>query len=246
LKPVVVIRHESEDSLAVGEDDLADAGLGPRYVDVWKGEPLPQLRDVSGLVFLGGSMGVEDSDQMPFLTAEQHLMTQCLQEQVPILAICLGAQLLAAAGGGLVSKAPRRSIGFLPVDTTDLAGSDPLLQAWCSNDRVLRWHEDTFDLPRSAELLMTATDIPNQAFRVGDCAWGVQFHLEVDREMLEAWIAASGEALQAVWDTDASDLRRQADAWLPHQESHARETVKAFADLVVRRSQERSTAAAAE
>jgi GMP synthase-like glutamine amidotransferase len=231
MKPVIVVRHEDPDNLALGEEVLRAAGLRLEYVDLWRGGSLPAAGDVEAVVLLGGTMGVGDREQFPFLAAERDLVQDCLRQDVPVLGICLGAQLLADAAGGRVMRAPRRSIGFLPVARTDLAASDQLFNGWCATDRVLRWHEDTFTLPPGAVLLMVADDVRNQAFRVGRSAWGVQFHIELDGPLLEAWIESSGSSL-GEWDTNRQELLDGAAAWLPHQQAHARQTFSAFAAVV--------------
>lgn len=232
-RPVLVLRHEDPDHLGLGTDVLTAAGLQLESLDLWLGKSLPSPGDVSGLVLLGGTMSVGDAEQFPFLASEQQLVRDCVEQGVPLLGLCLGAQLLAAALGGRVSRAPHRSIGFLPVTKTDSAASDRLFENWCATDRVFRWHEDTFTLPPGADLLVSADDIANQAFRFGDRAWGVQFHMELDRPLLEAWIASSSEASLAEWGTNPRDLLDGADRWLAHQQSHARQTFAAFAEVVV-------------
>jgi GMP synthase (glutamine-hydrolysing) len=234
-RPVLVVRHEDPDHLGLGAEVLTAAGLRVESLDLWLDGSLPAVDDLAALVVLGGTMGVGDAARFPFLASEQELIRDSVEHGVPLLGLCLGAQLLAAALGGEVSRAPHRSIGFLPVAKTDKAGSDRLFHNWCAEDRVFRWHEDTFTLPPGAELLMSAGDIPNQAFRVGDSAWGVQFHLELDRPLLEAWIATSPESSLAEWGTRPHDLRDGADTWLAHQQAHARQTFAAFADVVLRR-----------
>ncbi len=232
MRPVVVLRHEDPDHLALGAEVLQASGLTVEYLDVWRGATLPAPDDLGGLVLLGGSMGVADHEAFPFLGAEQELIRTCEQRAVPLLGLCLGAQLLAAALGGHVSRAPRRSLGFLPVERTGEGAVDPLFHQWCATDRVFRWHEDTFTLPPGADLLMSAVDIPNQAFRFGKCAWGVQFHMELDRPLLDAWIASSGESIRSNWGADPDEILHDASIWLPHQQAHAREAFKSFAVVV--------------
>jgi GMP synthase (glutamine-hydrolysing) len=234
-RPVLVVRHEDPDHLGLGAEVLTAAGLRVESLDLWLDGSLPAVDDLAALVILGGTMGVGDAARFPFLASEQELIRDSVEHGVPLLGLCLGAQLLASALGGEVSRAPHRSIGFLPVGKTSHGGSDRLFHNWCSTDRVFRWHEDTFTLPRGAELLMSAGDVTNQAFRVGHSAWGVQFHMELDRPLLEAWIASSPESTLAEWGAEPKDLLDGAGRWLAHQQSHARQTFAAFADVVLRR-----------
>ncbi len=236
MKPVVVVRHESPDRIRLAEDVFGKSGLGVGYVDLWRGHPLPTCAEVSALVFLGGSMGVGDSNEFPFLAAEQKLVQEAVRQSIPLLGLCLGAQLLAAATGGKVFRAAHPSIGFLPVAKTMAADSDGLFSGFCATDRLLSWHKDTFTLPPRSQLLMTSDDTPNQAFRVGACAWGAQFHFEVDDSLLETWIESSREVLQTTWGIDPGAFVEAARRHLPHQQTHAREAFKALAELAIHRS----------
>ncbi len=235
MRPVAVLRHQMPDDLGLGESELRAAGVPLEYVELWDGHPLPELDRVSGLVFLGGDMSANDGDRYPFLNAEQDLMRAAIAREVPLLGLCLGAQLLAAAAGGTVYSAPRRSNGFLVATPTSAAAADPLFADFCSSDRLLRWHEDTFTLPPEACLLLTAEDMPNLAFRVGESAWGIQVHIEVDRRLLRLWIDASGDALHSYWGSPPGALADAADEHLPHQVEHARRAFRAFAGLVMTR-----------
>jgi GMP synthase (glutamine-hydrolysing) len=174
-------------------------------------------------------MGVSDVIAYPFLGRELDLVRSSWRQSVPLLGICLGAQLVAAALGGAVQKAPHRSLGFLPVSKTPNADSDPIFSGWCATDLVLRWHQDTFTPPPGSVVLMTAENIPNQAFRFGDRTWGVQFHIEPDRGLLEDWVSVSTKVLGPVWHVQPEMLLTAADAHLPHQQVHARATFAAFA-----------------
>ncbi len=237
----MVVRHESPDRLRLAEDVFAKSGLGIEYVDLWRDHQLPRPDDVAALVFLGGTMGVGDSDEFPFLAAEQDLIREAVRKSIPLLGVCLGAQLLAAATGGQVLNAAHRSIGFLPVAKSKAAASDHLFSGFCATDRFLSWHKDTFTLPPGSQLLVTSDDTPNQAFRIGACAWGVQFHFEVDQPLLESWIETSRESLQTAWGIDPGAFVEAAQRHLPHQQTHARQAFKAFAELATRRRDEIST-----
>lgn len=217
-----------------GAERFSRAGLGVEYVEVGQGARLPSLDDVSAVVILGGSMSVMEADLHAFLTAELNLVRGAIDRSVPVLGLCLGAQLVAAAAGGRVNRAPRKTIGFLPVTQTAAGTRDLLSGHWSATDRALRWHEDTFTLPPGAALLMRSEDVPNQAFRIGPAAWGVQFHIEVDRPLIEAWLKSwTGKLPQ--WDTEPDDLLKVASEHLPHQQMHATSTFDAFVRVVLER-----------
>lgn len=225
-KPVACLRHEEPDDLGVGRD-----ALPVEYVDLWREDP-PALGDVAGLIVLGGEMNADQVEEFPFLAPERELLRCAVAEEVPVLGICLGAQLLARALGASVSRAPVRELGFLPVYPTPAMGKDLLAGLYAPGDPVFQWHEDTWDLPPDASVLLTGEGVRNQAFRAGPVAWGFQFHLEIDRRGLDAWLDLAGSDLEREWGTTAAEVRRQADRYLPDHEARGRELFARFGSLV--------------
>jgi GMP synthase (glutamine-hydrolysing) len=152
------------------------------------GEPLPACPELSGLVVMGGPMGVSDTDSHPYLRDELALIAACVAAELPVLGVCLGAQLLAAALGARVYRGPQLEIGPGAVALTDAGRSDPVLGATGRDElAVVHWHQDTFELPPGAAWLARSELYPHQAFRVGERAYGLQFHVEVDRALAEGW-----------------------------------------------------------
>ena len=167
---------------------------------------------------------------------DRTLTREAVEAGVPYLGVCLGAQILARALDRPVMKAARREVGFQPVHPTEAASDDALLSGFTDGDRVFQWHEDTFDLPEGATLLATDDDVPHQAFRVGDLAWGIQFHFEVDGAELEAWLdeADSLMDLEATWGKSSEDIRLEAKEHMAAHEERGREVFRRFADVVRR------------
>ncbi len=151
------------------------------------GEALPDAASLVALVVLGGPMAVYEAVDHPHLIAEQHLLEAAVSRGVPVLGICLGAQLLAAALGGRVYPGPAPEIGFGEVKLTDDADDDPLLGPAGPKLPAFHWHGDTFDLPEGAVHLAATRAYANQAFRAGERAWGLQFHVELDRSLAREW-----------------------------------------------------------
>ncbi len=159
--------------------DVQRMDLGHRLPEA---EQLPEL---GGLVVLGGPMGALDDAEHPHLAQERALLAAAVALDLPVLGICLGAQLLAAALGAPVFRGDAPEIGFGHVSLTHDGQSDPVLGGVGPHPPVLHWHADTFDLPAGATRLASTPAYPNQAFRVGRSAYGLQFHLEVDARSLD-------------------------------------------------------------
>ncbi|HWC08404.1 MAG TPA: type 1 glutamine amidotransferase, partial [Solirubrobacterales bacterium] len=175
------------------------------------GHPLPPPEEVAGAVFLGGPMNVDEVVRFPGLAAEREWIAAAVERGLPLLGICLGAQLLARALGAEVRPSPRWELGFGEVRVHD--PEDPLLGALAPGLEVLHWHGDVFDLPAGAHHLASSAQTENQAFRVNN-AWGVLFHPEADFALVEAWLAEPemiDEALAAVGEAETARLPGRAE-----------------------------------
>jgi GMP synthase (glutamine-hydrolysing) len=154
----------------------------------YQGESLPACRELRGLVVMGGPMGVSDTDSHPYLRDELALIAASVAAGLPVLGVCLGAQLLAAALGARVYRGPQLEIGPGTVTLTDAGRGDPVLGAAGRAELpVVHWHQDTFELPPGAVWLARSELYPYQAFRAGARAYGLQFHVEVDRALADGW-----------------------------------------------------------
>jgi GMP synthase (glutamine-hydrolysing) len=231
VRPLACLRHEEPDDLGIGEAVLASEGVAVEYVDVWRRAP-PPLREVSGLVVLGGDMNADDVARFPFLSTERRLLAEAAADAVPVLGICLGAQLLARALGAAVTQSPRRELGFFPVRFTETTATDPLASCFQNGDLVFQWHRDTFALPGGAARLLKGEAVANQAFRAGEQAWGFQFHLEVTPEELDAWLGLAEPTLEAEWGRTVDEVRREAQRYLPLQLERSAELFRRFAGLL--------------
>ncbi|MDI2032909.1 type 1 glutamine amidotransferase [Saccharopolyspora sp. TS4A08] len=155
---------------------------------------LPAVEDYDALVVLGGEMGAYDDLDFPWLADVRRMLSGAVAKSMPVLAICLGAQLLAAATGGQVRQMKKGpEVGTLLVAKRDVAAEDPLLGPLPLTPDVVQFHSDEFSLPPSAQLLASSPKCDNQAFRLGECAYGLQFHVETSPEVVLEWARMSPE-----------------------------------------------------
>ncbi len=233
MKPLLLIRHDTDDTFGVASPTLEAEGIELAIHNAWEdGASLPAPSEISGIVLFGGAMNVDQTDSHPFLARERDLVRAAVSGRVPYLGICLGAQLLARALDVEVFPAPVKEIGFAPLHPTDAGRRDPLLSAFSPGDMVFHWHEDTFRLPPGSELLATGERVRVQAYRAGQQAWGLQFHLEIDRPELELWTEGAGPGLEGTWGKSRDQLMDEAGRFLATQEERARELFRRFADRV--------------
>ena len=184
-RAVCVIQHVPCETPGLLADVLAARGVSVTTVRVFKGERIPRrIGAYAGLVVMGGPMGVYEQDQYPFLQREIRLLQDALSERRPILGICLGSQLLAAALDAPVTRGKQKEIGWHPVTLGRAAAHDGL---WCGLPECFvayHWHGDVFQLPRGATPLARSKLTDYQAFRHGDSAYGFLFHLEVTEPII--------------------------------------------------------------
>lgn len=233
MKPLLCIRNDRDDTLGITRGTFAMTNVPLMCLDAFDaGVQWPALEQISGLIIFGGEMNVDEVDVHPHLLTQRVLMRRAVDSGIPVLGICLGAQMLARALDARVYRAPVREFGFKPVRLTAAGQRDILLSAFQTDDRVFQWHEDTFDLPAGGELLATGDDVPHQAFRFGRTAWGVQFHFEVDAAGVEAWLRVAEPTLSRDWKRSADEVRDELRIYLDAQQRRSRVLLTAFADQV--------------
>jgi GMP synthase-like glutamine amidotransferase len=188
-----------------------------RYHDL--GEPLPEGQ-TEGLIIMGGPMSA--NDPLPGLIDELGLIERALRDDVPMLGICLGSQLIAKALGARVYRNRELEIGWEPVWLTDAARDDAVFRGIGSPEMFFHWHGETFDLPEGAEWLAYSDKCRHQAYRYGRRVHGIQFHPEITAEMIVDWCAqpvncgdvAAVGAIDALAYDSVGSSRRIVEAWL--------------------------------
>ena len=238
----LVLQHIACEPPGVYEDVLRERGAVLRRIEVDEGEPLPDWRAFDVIVAMGGPMSATDDADLPWLTAEKHLIAQAVRAGMPFWGVCLGVQLLAASLGARVYRGPAPEVGLLPVELTPEGRSDPVFGELPDGVVTLQWHGDTFDLPAGAIRLAGSPAYPNQAFRL-DSAYGVQFHLEVTPEMAREWAhvpeyAASLE--QTLGPDRAASFLASIEAGAGEMLAHGRALFERWLDRVVSREPART------
>jgi GMP synthase-like glutamine amidotransferase len=190
MSSCLLIQHVApEQSFAIG-GSLRAAGVDLDTRRVFAGDVLPlDVAGFDGLVVMGGPMSANTDEGFLTRRAEIALLKDALDAGIPTLGVCLGAQLLALSGGGSVSPgASGLEIGWAPVIKTAACDGDLLFADLPDELIVLHWHSDTIEIPGDARRLFRNATYPNQGFRMGECAWGVQFHLEVDEDAVDGFL----------------------------------------------------------
>lgn len=190
MRKIMVFQHVGHEPLGTLDPLLKAAGFRIRYINFGRNpETVPSLENYSGLIILGGPMGVYEASRYPHLKVEMELIEEAFRRDIPVLGICLGSQLIAEVLGGNVRKHSRWELGWHELQITDQGKADPLFQNYQAKEKVFQIHQDTFDIPKTAEHLALSEICEGQAFRYGKKVYGLQFHLEADRPMIERWLA---------------------------------------------------------
>ncbi len=184
MKPVRIFRHVECEGPGTLTGLLEQQQIPWQLVRIDQGEPVPRQRDdVSGLIFMGGGMSV--NDPFDWIADELALIDSALQQELPVLGICLGSQLLARALGARVAPGTGMEIGWHPVSR--VAGDNPFLRGLPASFTAFHWHGETFEIPDGARLLLRSDCYAHQAFAIGN-SLGLQFHVEMTAEMVRDWV----------------------------------------------------------
>ena len=236
---LVVVQHLFCESPGAYDTELDRRGVQREVVEIDTGDKLPDWNQFDGIIAMGGPMSVNDEAEHPWLVEEKRWVAEAVRAGKPFFGACLGVQLLASALGAPVYPLAQAEVGLLPVIRTQEGEVDAVIGGLADPLVTLQWHGDTFDLPEGGVLLASSPAAPNQAFRYGDAAYGIQFHLEVTPEMAEQWagVPEYSAALTATLGEEGGKAFL-ADAVDRHEElgSQAQLLIGAWLDLIDARS----------
>ncbi len=196
---------------------LESQGIQTLCIHPYLGEAYPSVGEISGMISLGGPMGANDEEPHSWIRPEIELLRACVEIDYPVAGICLGGQMLARAMGSIVERNTTHEVGWFPIEVTKDGSQDPILGAAGFNPTVYHWHGDTFHLPQGALLLAKSRACPRQAYRIGNKAYGFQFHPEADHQLVGEWLSIEGvdeeiRATQETWGTESvQDAKTQKE-----------------------------------
>ncbi len=217
MKPVAIFRHLPHEGAGYLADHFSRHAIPTVMIRIDAGDPVPrQASEYAGLVFMGGSMSV--NDPLPWISQSLALIRQAVSLRIPVLGHCLGGQLLARAMGGQVTRNPVKEIGWGMIERCD---SNHIGDAWLGDIRQFNgfhWHGETFSIPPGAGLLLKSHWCNHQAFVLDDIHLGLQCHVEMTAEMIRSWCQEGAEELASANDSpavqSASDMQSDMDARL--------------------------------
>lgn len=230
----LAIVHQRDAGPGVFADEMRDRGV---ELDEWllteRGTGPPrEIADYDALLTFGAAMHADQEDRHPWLRFEKDFLEAVLDDGMPILAVCLGCQLLAEAAGGLVRRAREPEIGWLAVEITDEGAADPVIGPLAPSFTGFQWHSYEAVPPEGAAIL-ARSPVCAQAYRIGERAWGIQFHAEVTAAELAHWIddyRSDGDAVRTGIDPHA--LRAETEEKIADWNRLGRELCGRFLDAV--------------
>ena len=220
------ILHIIQNDPEVPPGNLIDFLSAPYFVHhPYRDGALPELEQISAMIVMGGAMGANDDLRYPFLADLKSLIRKVVVSGIPYLGVCLGGQLRAAALGAKVISHRWEELGTLSVKLCEEGKKDPLFSCFPEVFTTFQWHHDSFDIPERGVLLASSAACPHQAFRVGESAWGLQFHPEVTESIIRSWCA---------WDHSTSVRTEELVAVFSGEEEKYRADSRRLAENFIR------------
>jgi GMP synthase (glutamine-hydrolysing) len=236
MSRILVFQHVAAEPLGTLDPLIRKRGHRVKFVNFERNpDARPKLDRYRGLIVLGGPMNVEDRDKRAHLQTEIELIAEAVAQGKPVLGICLGAQLLAHALGAQVRRHALSEIGWYDLVSTEQGRSDPVFAPLGAAAPIFQWHSYTFDMPSGATHLARTETCEHQAFRHGNNAYGFQFHLEMDKALIERWLGLPDyrdDLIAAGLGRDAESIRADTFARIDAMHEAAHAVFSNFLDLI--------------
>ena len=222
---ILVIENYGDSPLGLVAEEFDKAGAQYKVLRPYDGDALPaDAGDYVGLVVLGGAQSALADDEFAYLPALAALTRRFSAADRAVLGICLGAQIIARGHGAENILGQPVEFGFHPVRPVGPGARDPLIAALGDGSHVFHWHTDTFSLPQDAVHLAASAMANHQAFRIGRATYGIQFHFEVNDEIIDSWFEIAGHWLD-------EDMPGWRDALVAQRAAHARQAERIGRDM---------------
>ncbi len=236
MAKVLVLQHVAYEILGTLDPMIRKRGHRVRYVNFSR-EPDAEveLDKYAGLIILGGPMNVDMVEDYPHLATEVEIIQEAMAQKMPVLGICLGAQLIAKTLGAKVRKNPEKEIGWYDITLTEEGIKDPILKHIGQTKPIFEFHSDTYELPENCIHLASSPTCANQAFRYGNNVYGFQFHLEVDAALVERWLSApvyQAEIAQTNGKIDPAVIRIETEKNIDQLYELSKNIFGSFLDLL--------------
>lgn len=190
---IIVLKNVEHEGPGLIDSFFAAKGYEVRIIELSEGDLLPRKYDqIDAMFVMGGPMNVYEKNKYPFLQKEEAFVKKAVELGVPVMGVCLGAQLMAKAFGAKVLKASEKEIGWGFVELNETGKSDKLFAGLGEELAVFQWHEDMFEVP-GLGVLLGRSEICNQVFKLGERSFALQFHIEVTPDIISSWVRNTRE-----------------------------------------------------
>ena len=235
---VLIIENAAGEGPGILQDILSNRGWSIQNIQLHRGKTIPTNWQVFNLlIIMGGPMNVYEEDKYPYLREETILLRDALNRAIPVLGFCLGSQLMAKACGSKVFKGHIKEIGWYSVSLTEDGKKDPLLRGLPEEFPVFQWHGDTFQIPENGIGLIKSDQYPNQSMRIGEMAYGFQFHFEITQKMIEDWLQAGKKEIKALNLTGLHEkVLKDSSYYLPKTHAVAEIFLNNYLDQIEKRN----------